>query len=587
MRMKKILIIILIIVIAIALILGIVKLVDNFRKNYESPINIEYDYYKLYSNDKFGVINTKGEKIIDSVYDDIIIPNPSENVFICTFNYNAATEEYDYKVLNEKGEEIFTSYEEIEVIPVTGIIGGIPYEKWALKYKQDNKYGLIDLNGKKLTKPIYEEIESVPYKEGVFLVKKDGKYGVINNKGVTIIKPEYDSILGDGYYNDEIGYKASGYIVKTVTENGEYYGYIDSNGETLLTTEYDEVYRIREATNEEKTYIIASKNGQYGLMEKTQILISFNYQELSYDEEASLVIAKRNKNYGVLNMEGNKVLPFEFSNIDIEGLYIIATKDDATEKYTLSGETITQDNYLRIEKTTNDNYFISIDKNYSYGLLDKENKIVIENEYEYLEHAFENYFIARNDSGKYGIINTDKQEVVEFKYDVVQNLKNTQVIQAMILQSNDTYLYNKDMKQIFKGSNANIYTYENYLKVDSDGEIKYFDNQGNATNNSIVYPNNKLLSYIEEGKWGFKDKSGNIVVKANYDKVTEFNKYGFAGVKLDEKWGVIDETGNVVIEPTYIISDTVGEPEFIGKYYRTYYGYMEAYYTDNTGENQE
>ena len=37
----------------------------------------------------------------------------------------------------------------------------MPYEKKVLRYKQNGKYGLIDYEGKVITKPIYEEIEGL------------------------------------------------------------------------------------------------------------------------------------------------------------------------------------------------------------------------------------------------------------------------------------------------------------------------------------------------------------------------------------------------------------------------------------------
>ena len=54
----------------------------------------------------------------------------------------------------------------------------IPFEKTVLKYRENGKYGIIDFNGKIITKPIYEEIESLEYREGALKVRQNGKYGV-------------------------------------------------------------------------------------------------------------------------------------------------------------------------------------------------------------------------------------------------------------------------------------------------------------------------------------------------------------------------------------------------------------------------
>jgi len=41
--------------------------------------------------------------------------------------------------------------------------------------RKTGKYGLINYDGKVITKPIYEEISSIKYKEGEILAKKDRK----------------------------------------------------------------------------------------------------------------------------------------------------------------------------------------------------------------------------------------------------------------------------------------------------------------------------------------------------------------------------------------------------------------------------
>lgn len=54
----------------------------------------------------------------------------------------------------------------------------------------------------------------------------------------------------------------------------------------------------------------------------------------------------------------------------------------------------------------------------------------------------------------------------------------------------------------------------------------------------------------KNGKWGFIDKAGNIVIEPKFDNVGTFrNKY--AAIKLNNKWGFIDWHGNIVIEPQF------------------------------------
>ncbi len=190
--------------------------------------------------------------IIPNQYKDIVIPNPTKEVFICT------KEDGNIEVLNASNEKIFADYGKVQAIEISGSRTSMPYEKSVLKYEKDKKFGLINFEGKAITKPIYEEISSVMYKEGEILAKKDGKYGVINNKGVVLIPFKYDGIEADRYYNGS--YEKSGYIVKIQTSEGYRYGYINYKGKEILKLEYTDISRIIDIEDNKGIYFIAAKN---------------------------------------------------------------------------------------------------------------------------------------------------------------------------------------------------------------------------------------------------------------------------------------------------------------------------------------
>ena len=88
--------------------------------------------------------------------------------------------------------------------------------------------------------------------------------------------------------------------------------------------------------------------------------------------------------------------------------------------------------------------------------------------------------------------------------------------------------------------------------------------------------NNEIYAYSKNGKWGFINSNDIIVVEPNYDIVTEFNQYGYAGIKKDEKWGVVNKEGKIIVEPSYKIE--WNEPDFISKYCKLNFGYGFEYY---------
>lgn len=177
---------------------------DKSKYKYEN-VAVNRNYFLMYEN-KYGVIDKSGNEIIKPKYDIIQIPNPEKPVFVCMKNYNSQTGEYISEVFNEKGEEIFTNFYKVEGIYIAEPEDEIFYQKEVLKYKENGKYGLVDFEGRKITKAKYDDIQSLEYKDGMLLVKEKNKYGIINLKGQKIIDSKYDKIESDCYYNENGGF---------------------------------------------------------------------------------------------------------------------------------------------------------------------------------------------------------------------------------------------------------------------------------------------------------------------------------------------------------------------------------------------
>ncbi len=60
----------------------------------------------------------------------------------------------------------------------------------------------------------------------------------------------------------------------------------------------------------------------------------------------------------------------------------------------------------------------------------------------------------------------------------------------------------------------------------------------------------EYFQVIENGKCGFRDLDGNIVIKPQFDHAEMFSE-GYSAVTVGDKWGLIDKTGNYLIKPQY------------------------------------
>ena len=578
MKKKNIVMIIIVLVIIIS-IAGwfIYKQIEKNGREYEiEKIAIQdYEYFILRQDGKYGVMNKNGDIVIHPEYTNVIIPNPKKAVFIC-YDENNQT-----KVLNQNNEQIFSEYEQIQPIRLKNIASNLMYEKNLLTYVQDEKIGLINLDGEEIAEPIYESIEGLPYKEGELLVQLEGKYGVINNKGNNLVDTKYDQIAVDNYTTEEDGYKRAGYIVSNTTENGYRYGYVDINGNVLLEPEYTEVSRIINIKDNDNIYLIVAQNGQYGVVKNQEQIIENEYQSISYNSESNTLTLEKTKRYGIATLEGKVVIPVEFSQIDSTGKYIYATDVDGNvEVYQEDGNPADVESNVYILETNNENYQIKIDNAQGtvYSILNKNGEQMTTQNYSYINYLYDNYFIVSVTGGKVGVINDKEEEIIPIQFDSIEKIEGTDYIITRLSENNSTQLYDKNFKQLCEMTNAVLKKEENYIKLYNETETKYFDLEGNEKQNTEVFPNNEIYAKSQDGKWGFVDKSGNVVVDYIYDKATDLNAYGYAGVQLDGKWGVVNSNGEIILEPTYTFNVQT-EPEFIKEYYKVQYGYGEFYYT--------
>ena len=79
-NMKKVVGVIVVVILIILFIVGIKKILKA-DKNALASKNIEMAYYPVFTNGNWGVINTKGETVLEPAYAEMImIPNKSKPV---------------------------------------------------------------------------------------------------------------------------------------------------------------------------------------------------------------------------------------------------------------------------------------------------------------------------------------------------------------------------------------------------------------------------------------------------------------------------------------------------------------------------
>ncbi|MBN1480100.1 WG repeat-containing protein [candidate division KSB1 bacterium] len=80
---------------------------------------------------------------------------------------------------------------------------------------------------------------------------------------------------------------------------------------------------------------------------------------------------------------------------------------------------------------------------------------------------------------------------------------------------------------------------------------KSFPAQFTINDHPMPSSSNSIKYFQQNGKWGYADQDGTVVVPATFDEVYPAFINGLATVKLNNKWGMIDTLGAIVVPMQY------------------------------------
>jgi len=300
------------------------------------------------------------------------------------------------------------------------------------------------------------------------------------NQKVDKVLAKFETYESDGYYHNN-NEKSAGYIVSNKTEDGYRYGYVNYKGKILLDAEYNHIHRVMEIENKDKVYLIAARDGRYGVNLNGKDIIKYEYQYIDYSSAIEGFILQKSENYGVANIKGEIIIPVENELVEVKGKHIYVSNGEIGKVYDKNGNEEQIDFNTSFNYTENENYLIKIiekDEQYFYGIVDREEEELVEAEYVYIEYLFDDYFVACNVNNKEGVIDQNQNIKLEFNYNLVQKIQNTNLIRTLNNETNETEIYSQNFEKICTMKNANIEKEENLIKIYNGIETKYFDENG-------------------------------------------------------------------------------------------------------------
>lgn len=175
-----------------------------------------------------------------------------------------------------------------EISPVLSNQKAVLEDMLVVSKKEQNKYGVIDVQGNVILEPKYDSITYLP-NIGDFLVENNKKVGILSRKKETKVQIMYDSI-------ELMDSDAGLYVAKKDNK----YGVLDLRGNIKIYIENDEVG------------MDISKYEQNNI--KNKYLLAGN-----------LIPVRKDKNWGLFDKNGNQVVDFKYDNFG----YIASSNKDA------------------------------------------------------------------------------------------------------------------------------------------------------------------------------------------------------------------------------------------------------------------
>lgn len=263
---------------------------------------------------------------------------------------------------------------------------------------------------------------------------------------------------------------------------------------------------------------------------KNSVIYYYSYQKFDYQDTApafggSIAVCKDGK-WGYASRLGESSGEFPYNGAtsfckkraavdDGNEIYFIT---DNMKKYSVCHDTSVDGVFLydgsRAVLTASDKYLLA----------DDEMKIIGE-AYDFIGSVSENMRPAQR-NGKWFFIDNNGQKALSEEYDGIA--------------------LNGKYSAFFDGT-AFVLQNGSYRMINTDGEFlndKTFED---------AYPfieENSLAAVKKDGKWGFANADGEIVIPCAYEAAKSFS-YGLAAVRTEDKWGYIDLNGKFIIPASY------------------------------------
>lgn len=498
---------------------------ETFLSKYLFDVSDSYDSFgcvtegliSVSKNSKQGFVNTKGEKVIELIYED------------------------SYRFYN-------------------GTVGVKKYGKW----------GLIDNSGKQILPFVYDDF--IDYYNGYAGVVLGYQWGMIDKNGNEIVECKYDF---ESNYDQLFIYKFHYNYIKV--RLGDYLGLLNTEGKEILPCIYEEIVLLNDKT---VIVRYNNKEGVINLSQNGNEVLPIVYDSIVHIDSTHVWLVRKDNKFGYINDCGSFLLPCEYDlpswHEDLTRFYKVfaVSKNEITYIYDLNFNEITS--FCDIDEVYSiRDGLICARKANAIGIIDFSNNVIIPFEYEtepnclllgFNDMKFCCELAAVRKNNKWGYINKSGQIMMPFIYDRAYDFLDGRaiVMNGNILKGCKYGVIDTSGKTIVPVIYEELSRLGTFLfKAKINGKYGLLNMDGEVVvsfdYNDIDKIENRFIKVVKDDLWGFMDMKGNIISQCVYEITCD--KYYFKArhllnetylkVKKDGKWGIINNDGAVIVNFIY------------------------------------
>lgn len=430
--------------------------------------------------------------------------------------------------------------------------------------------------------------------------KEDGKFGCLDELNNLIIPMNYQRmdfsnrfiVASDDVFSfvfDDLGniiFKMKAYGLEVLDRNiyiADHKIVIVKQGKSIeIDTKYE--IRLKDCIRENnylKICIVDDKvDNRFGIVNlQGQVLLPFEYHNIGVFVDGFSIVRK-NKCYGVVDRYYTMIIPCHYESITYDknaGLFLTnlgcMTKSGEHIVYINGDNLLLSSKYRRIDKFINGVAIVDmvIDKKLKYGLVNSQGEEILPPIYSFMKRLSNGMFKCSL-NGKVGILSKHGRYIIPNQFLSVGEYENE--LSFVVTSVDGTYTKDSLREYGYIDLEGNIVLSScSYISKQLEGlsvvcrkgvweffnllERKITKVEGASY---VGLPHDDLAkvnyggTYTQKnvigGKWGFVDKNGSIVINPTFDYAYNFSER-IAAVKIGDKYGFIDTAGVLIVPCEY------------------------------------